>query len=135
MADPQPQMNRVYDLRRDHRRIADVQHATQHTDRYGIVPEHGLFGSDEWWQAVHTGALETHTIEGRISRVYMSGHGDFPEFEVDDGSSRTQWERFGDDAWFVVGRRVRVAYVFTKSRYSGELHRTVLGIWIGDDAA
>src|SRR5664280_1126737 len=128
-------MIQVYDLRRDHRHIETVQHATQHTDRYGIVPDHGLFGSDEWWRAVSSGVLETHKVEGRISRVYMSGHNDFPEFEVDDGSSRTQWERRGDDDWYVVGRRVRVDYVLTRSRYSREWSPTVLKGWIGNDHA
>jgi len=133
MVNSKPDMIQVYDLRRNRNRVADVQHATLHTDRYGIVPDHGLFGSDEWWQAIGSGAIETHTVEGHISRVYMSGHNDFPEFEVDDGSSRTQWERFGDDDWYVVGRRIRVDFVLTRSRYSGDLSPTVIRVWIGDD--
>jgi hypothetical protein len=135
MVNSKPDMIQVYDLRRDRKHVAHVQHATLHTDRFGVVPDHGLFGSDEWWQAISSGAIETHTIEGRISRVYMTGApgGNFPEFEVDDGSSRTQWARLGDDDWYVVGRRIRVDFVQTRLRYDGDRVPSVLRIWIGDD--
>ena len=49
-----------------------------------------------------------------ISEVYMSGHNDFPEFEVDDGTIRTQWMRLGDDSAYIVGRSIRLQYVEMK---------------------
>jgi len=42
-------MNQIYSLRDDKPHIKDVQNATLNTDKYGIVSEHDLFGSDEWW--------------------------------------------------------------------------------------
>jgi hypothetical protein len=113
-----PNMVAVYELRRDLRLIEMVQKATLHRDDAGLVPEHGLFGSDEWWAAIADGSLPTHTVRGRISSVFMSGHNDFPEFEVDDGSARTTWKREGDDSFYQVGRAVQIDYVLTRFKRS-----------------
>lgn len=127
------EMTLAYDLRADRRRIDAVQRATLETDRCGIVPEHGLFGSDQWWAALRDGSLPIQTTEGRISKVYMAGHNDFPEFEVDDGSKKTSWERKGRDDLYVVGRAVRVEYVMTKNRYSFEFSPTTVRIWMANE--
>ncbi|MGH8661133.1 MAG: hypothetical protein ACREUB_05145, partial [Burkholderiales bacterium] len=95
-----PEMVAVYELRRNRRFIEQVQEATLHRADAGIVSEHGLFGSDEWWAAIADGRLPTQSIRGHISKIYMSGHNDFPEFEVDDGGARTSWAREGDDSWY-----------------------------------
>jgi len=124
----------VYELRRNRRFIEQVQEATLHRDDAGIVPEHGLFGSDEWWVAIADGRFPTHTIRGRISKLYMSGHNDFAEFEVDDGVTRTSWAREGDDTWYEVGRSVQIDYVLTRFKrpITSETHgRTVLRILVG----
>jgi len=33
----------------------------------------------------------------------MSGHNDFPEFEMDDGHARTKWMRYGEDSAYTIG--------------------------------
>ena len=127
-------MSVVYQLRQNRRFIEQVQEATLHSEDSGIVPEHGLFGSDEWWAAIADGHLPTHTIRGRISQIYMSGHNDFAEFEVDDGVARTSWGRQGDDSWYVVGRSVQIDYVLTRFKLplTNQTHgQTVLRILIG----
>ena len=133
-ASSHPDMVAVYELRNDKRLIEMVQTATLHRDDFGLVPEHGLFGSGEWWAAIADGSLPTHTVRGRISNVFLSGHNDFPEFEVDDGSARTTWARQGDDSYYQVGCAVQVDYVLTrfKRSFTGNMYGpSVLRILIG----
>jgi len=131
----------VYDLRKDSSRIEAFQHLSRIKSPHGIIPEHGLIGSGEWWSAVSAGTLETRAVEGTISRVYFGGHStsfdgrsgaDFPMFEIDDGSSRTQLQRVGDDAHFVVGGPIRVDCVFGRS-FRGDSKPIILKIWIRND--
>ena len=101
----------IYDFRRDTRQIELMQNASLHRDDCGLVTTPALVGSVEWWALVGTDVLPIHVIEGKISRVYMSGHNDFPEFEIDDGKTKTRWMRQGDDAVYTVGRPIRLRYV------------------------
>ena len=127
---------KVYDLKADHTFISAVQKATLETGDYGLVPEHGLFGSPEWWQAINAGVIPTNTIEGVISRVYMSGHNDWPEFEINDGVDKTSWTREvnerKDDAMYRVGKRVKLKYVKQKFKkgWGSPYSKNVLEIWI-----
>ena len=115
---------RIYDLRHDGDHVAAVQKATLSTTDFGLVPEHGLFGSDEWWQAVDSGEIPTHVSEGRISRVFMSGHNDYPEFTVGGRSWTRQTSettggtlsRRAKAELFRVGSYARVLYVMQKSK-------------------
>ena len=101
----------IYNLKMDKRWIELVQNASLHRDDCGLTTEPTLFGTPEWWSFVGTEKLPVHTIEGVITRVFISGHNDFPEFEVDDGTEKTHWERRGEDSAFTVGRRIRIRYV------------------------
>ena len=126
----------VYDLRGDHKRIAEVQSATLNSDDAGLVPEQGVYGSPEWWRAISDGVIPMQTLLGTIGRVYMSGHNDYPEFEVDDGVSRTQWTREGPDAAYVIGRSVQIEYVLQRFKKplkaTGSNSRCVLRILVDD---
>jgi len=73
----------VYSLRKDPETIEAIQRATVETEDFGLVPEHGLFGSREWWDAVKGGEIPRRTIEEVISRTYMGSMDDWPELEVD----------------------------------------------------
>ena len=126
---------KIYDLKRDSRKIGLIQKATLETKDYGLVPNPALFGSDDWWRAIENTEIPIHTIEGVISRVYMSGHNDFPEFEIDDGKELTKWTREGNDGRYAVGRRVRLMYVFQTPKRafgSGSPHKVALEIWMAD---
>jgi len=105
---------KIYDLRDDKQHIVHVQQATLHSDDFGLVPEHGLFGSEEWWSAIKQGHIPTHVLEGTISDVFWSGHNDFPEFEMTSGSEKSRWERMGDENRYVEGSPVRITYVKQK---------------------
>ena len=110
----------VYTLADDHARIRKVQRATLNTQDYGLVPEHGLFGSEEWWDAIRSGEISTIRVEGIVSRVYMGSMNDWPEFEIDAGGRKTRWTRHvhrrEDDAAYVVGRKVRLEYIVQKAK-------------------
>ena len=106
----------VYDLAQDRKTIAAIQQATLTTKDYGVLPEVALFGSDEWWSAVGDGRIRKHEVRGIIASLYMSGHRDWPQFEIDANGTKTQWTREGDESLYREGRAVRVDYVMQKSR-------------------
>ena len=107
---------KVYDLAEDRETVELVQRATLNTQDFGLVPEVALFGSDEWWKAVEDGRIPKQEVSGTIARVYMSGHGDWPEFEVDSNGEKTRWTRVGEQAMYEEGREVRIEYVIQKAR-------------------
>jgi len=82
-------LRKIYDLREDTDHVIQVQKATLTTKEFGLVPEHGPFGSPEWWSAVADGRIPVHTLEGRISRVFLSGHNDWEEFEVESNGEHS----------------------------------------------
>jgi hypothetical protein len=109
-------MQLVYRLKEDRAHVATVQKATLSTTDYGIEQTHGLFGSDEWWEHIVDGSLPMHTIRGTITRVFMSGHNDWPEFEMRDSSGQlSRWTRETnrpeDDVLYVPGCAVEVDIV------------------------
>lgn len=107
---------KVYDLAEDQETIHLIQKATLTTEDFGLVPEIALFGSDEWWWAIQDGRIPHHELEGVITRVFMSGHGDWPEFEIEASGEKSRWTRLGPDALYRVGNGVRLEYVFQKAR-------------------
>ena len=125
----------IYDLKQDKRLIQLVQDASLHRDDAGLQSRPALFGSREWWKHVGTATLPIHTLEGTITRVYMSGHNDFPEFEMDDGQERTKWERRGEDSAYTVGRPIRIRYVEMKYKKGvpglGNVSTCILSVEVG----
>lgn len=115
-------MVELYSLAKDTEHIRKVQRATLNTADYGlvVVPEHGLFGSEQWWEAIRTGKLPTVQIESVITRVYMGSMNDWPEFEIESGGSKTTWTRHvhrgEDDRYYVVGKRVCLEYVIQHAK-------------------
>ena len=94
---PVPDLVPVYDLRFDPDHIRNVQQASLGTTGSGLTTDPWLFGSPDWWQALSEGRLETLEIRGVISRVFLSGHNDYEEFEIDDGQERSSWTRRTSD--------------------------------------
>ena len=144
------QLIQIYSLREDRDQVNRIQRATLETKDFGLIPDPWLFGSTEWWQALSTGAISVHTIVGQISRVFMSGHNDFAEFEIDDGESKTSWPRQTSKVTgsamsrqemadlYRDGARVRLSYVL--QRFKGPVgglgthSKCVLEIWIENAA-
>jgi hypothetical protein len=105
----------AYDLAQDNETIALVQRATLKTE-FGIMPEVALYGSNEWWAAIADGRIPKHESRGVISRLYTTGHGDWPEFELDSDGVKTQWTRVGKQALYAEGKEARVEYVLQKPK-------------------
>lgn len=124
----------AYDLMADQETISLVQRATLTTKDFGLVPEVALFGSDEWWAAIRDGRIPKHEVSGKISRLFMTGHGDWPEFELDSNGTKTTWTRLGNHGAYAEGKTAKVEYVMQKLRRDllneGEI-KQVLRVLVG----
>ena len=71
-------------------------------------------------------------VRGVISQLYMAGHGDWPEFEIQSSGQTTRWSRFGNQKAYEVGRRVRLDYVLQRpqKRWRSQEVKQVLQILI-----
>src|SRR5687767_15530270 len=101
------ELQTVYRLRDDKRRIKILQSASSDSDvSYGLKIEKGLLvGTREWFNAIDSGQIKSTTIHGSISKVFMSGHNDFPKFEIESMGQKTCWERYGNDEFYKVGKQ------------------------------
>jgi hypothetical protein len=106
----------AYDLAEDEETIRLVQRATLTTKDFGLVPEVALYGSEDWWAGIADGRIPKHEARGIISRLFMSGHGDWPEFELDSNGTKTNWTRFGNQALYAEGKEAKIEYVMQKPR-------------------
>src|SRR5262250_387439 len=87
-------MRTAYELKKDTELISNVQKATLSTEKFGIEPTHGLFGSSEWWEQISSGRLPLHTLRGVITKRYMGSMGDWPEIEVQTETGKlSHWTR------------------------------------------
>jgi hypothetical protein len=139
----------VYDLREDDRFWRQTTGAARGAIR--ITDEHGETGSAAWWDAIASGQLAQHTIEGRIVGLFGTGlpGSDWPEFEIESSGSRTQWSQYASVGaadsrerrqaidLYQVGRRVRLRYVLEpiEPPLPGKAFvKTVLELWISDES-
>jgi len=115
----------AYDLKLDTRQIKTVQSASlDPLSRYGYKIENDLlFGTAEWFNA-----LDGHVIKGIISKVYMAGMNDFPQFEIESAQGITTWIRTGDDSMYKIGRNVELIYVEQKFKTDATLRKCVIRI-------
>tara|TARA_Y100000815_G_C13332794_1_gene496691 strand:+ start:68 stop:472 length:405 start_codon:yes stop_codon:yes gene_type:complete len=106
----------VYKFQEDKEAIKRLQEVSSDTKSvYGLKTENGLLiGTKEWFQATEDGRLSKETIRGTISKVYMSGHNDWPEFEMENESGKSTWTREGNDKLYQVGKLVEIDYVIQK---------------------
>lgn len=106
----------VYDLRKDQDKIRLIQTASLDTkSQSGFKTESDLiFGSKDWFNSIDKGKTKKVIVKGLISKVYMSGHNDFPEFEIEDKHGKSSWERLGQDYYYKIGKRIEITYVEQK---------------------
>jgi hypothetical protein len=133
----------IYRLRADKDFIAQVQKATTTTEKFGIEPTHGLFGSAEWWQHVRDGTLPVHTLRGAITRIYMGSMNDWPGFTMrTETGEESSWSRYATDPAFAslytVGRPIELDYVVQQHRPhsfdSGAEDKIPIEIRVGENA-
>ena len=111
-------LRKIYDIKYDPERIAMIQKASAETKEYGFIPTNGLFGTPTWWKAIEDGTVASHISEGTITRVFMSGHNDWPEFELSDGHEQARWTREGDAKAYIEGASVRIVYIIQQAKRS-----------------
>lgn len=82
---------------------------------YGLKIENGLLiGTKDWFRAIEEGLIEKETLSGRITKIYMSGHNDWPEFELESENGKSTWTREGVDRLYQVGKQIEIDYVNQK---------------------
>jgi hypothetical protein len=106
----------AYKFKDDKETIKRLQEVSSDPEsNYGLKVENGLLvGTKEWFHATEDGRLLKETLTGRISKVYMSGHNDWPEFEIESKEGFSTWTREGNDKLYQVGKLVEIDFVIQK---------------------
>jgi hypothetical protein len=106
----------TYKLKDDKEAIKRLQVVSaDKNSNFGLKTENELLvGSHEWFSAIDTARIEKQTIKGEISKVFMSGHNDYPEFEIDSNGVKTNWTGEGKEEHYKVGRKIELIYVTQK---------------------
>ena len=126
----------AYNFKDDKEAIKRLQEVSSDPkSNYGLKMENGLLvGTKEWFLATEDGRLPIKTLIGRISKVYMSGHNDWPEFEIESKEGLSTWTREGNDSLYQVGKLVELDFVIQKYKRPwdmlGPTTKTVLEIRI-----
>ncbi len=115
----------VYDLRNDHNDIKRIQSIIKE-GRTPYRTKWGLYGTQNWWDALEKESL-IQRLYGKISDIYMSGHNDFPEFEITTGRKKYAFPRIGKDKYYKIGKEVEVEciecqYILPSSTTDKVLH-------------
>jgi hypothetical protein len=113
----------IYCLKEDYRRIKIIQEASiDEKSIYGYKIENGLlFGTKEWFDAIEDGIIIKHSIKGIITRIFMSGHNDYPEFEIENSEGKTIWPKFGCDDAYKVGKKIELVFVEQKYKRPNDI--------------
>lgn len=108
--------------------IAKAQRLTLDNSRphMGLKGSYGLYGSDEWWQAIYQQRMPLRFVAGTISRTYYAGmdsdrrHNSY-ELTLADGTSHHESflaDDAADLAHFTVGKRVYAVYALDELKQS-----------------
>lgn len=109
------------DLKHHPERVAKAQALTGDKSKpFGLKGEHGLYGSEVWWNNIKKGVLPVRRISGIIERLFISGQerdsqANTFDLLLSDGSLHTESILVNDQAdyqLFKVGSRVEILYVF-----------------------
>jgi len=131
-------LKQIYNLKNDSRRINMIQEGSLDKNSHaGYKTENGLlFGTKEWFNAIEIGIIAKYTVKGFISRVYMSGHNDYPEFEIESNDGKTTWTREGIDEAYKGGKSIELIYVEQKYKrptdITGAISKCVIEINIAE---
>lgn len=95
------------------KRLQDV--SVDKKSNFGLKVENGLLvGTNEWYQAIDDNTIPKVTLTGIISKVYMSGHNDFPEFEIKSNEGLSTWTLEGEAKHYQVGKLIEIEFVIQK---------------------
>lgn len=131
---PMKSFKKVYDLRSDQKFIEFLSEwvfGKKFGENYNQPVDGFIPGSIEWFTKIDEGQIPLHKVEGVISKVYMTGHNDYPQFDIDSNGKITSWTRKGDDTDYIIGRKVTVTYTL-QELINGhvDVYKTILEIQI-----
>ena len=106
----------AYRLKDDKNEIEMLQAASSDPkSQSGLKIENGLLvGTDKWINSIDSGQIVKTTLRGTITKVFMSGHNDWPEFEMEVMGEKTNWTRCGEDDFYKVGKEIELTFVKQK---------------------
>jgi hypothetical protein len=129
-------LKNVYTIHNDSKLVKIVQEASQdETSKGGYKIENGLlFGTKGWFKAIDDGIIPKRIVKGFISRVYTTGHNDYPEFEIESEGEKTTWTLHGAQEAYQVGRLIELIYVELKYKrpnyVTGMISKCIIAISI-----
>ena len=106
----------AYRFQEDKEAIERIQSVSKDKNSdYGLKTENGLLvGTKKWFEAIESGVIPKRKIKGQITKVFMSGHNDWPEFELESEEGKSNWTREGFDQLYKVGKHIELTYVIQK---------------------
>lgn len=125
----------AYDLATDSETIRLVQKASLGPAGFGLLPEVALFGTAPWWAAIERGEIQRIVVDGTISKLYLTGHGDWPEIEIVSNGTKSSWTRLGNAELYAEGTHVQVEYVVQKLRRGLTEQKSVLRVLVASEAS
>ncbi|MES2426079.1 MAG: hypothetical protein V4560_03870 [Bacteroidota bacterium] len=124
-------LKEVYSLKNDTTKIKLIQEASlDKNNRAGLkIQNNLLFGTDKWFDAIEKGTITKHIITGSVSRIYNSGHNDFPEFEITTNDDKSAFPIMGDVGLYRLEDNIHLIYVEQKLK-RGSISKCILEIKI-----
>ena len=104
-------MKQIFDIRTD-KQTPIIQKRIK-KGKSGFRTNWGLYGTNEWFYNLQNEGLIL-VLSGTLTRLFMSGHNDFPEFEINTGVKRFQFERHGNDDEYKIGKTLKVHAIKNK---------------------
>jgi hypothetical protein len=126
----------IYNLKNDFRKIQMIQEVSLDKKSFaGFKVENSLlFGTKKWFTAIEKGDIKSYIVKGIVNKVLISGHNDFPEFEIKSDIGISKWFREGNDEAYKLGNSIKLVYVIQKykrpSDITGSIAKCVLKIEI-----
>ena len=133
------------DLKSDPEYVQRVQTLTLDNSRplLGLKGTHGLFGSDQWWDAIFSHRMKLKFVSGVITETYYAGmdsdrrHNSY-ELVLDDGSTHHESFYANDEAektLYELGKAILAVYALDELKNQGRdmYSRTPIEIAISND--
>lgn len=98
-------MKTIFDIRNDNKTKV-IQERIKNGE-LSYRTKWGLYGTNEWYNNLQNDNLIV-TIKGTISKLINTGHNDFPEFEIECGNEKFQFERVGLEKHYQIGKKIKV---------------------------
>jgi hypothetical protein len=99
-------MKKVFSVLTDKERTPIIQKRIK-VKTSGFRTKWGMYGTEKWFNSLKSDGL-IQEIDGSISELLMTGHNDFPEFRIESELGEFQFERLGNNSFYVVGKRVKI---------------------------